>query len=143
VSRRINITTPSPELQRGVDDQPVGQRPQLQAPKRAAIFAVYLWAKQQSVPFDLQSISILFGIPKSTASDVFSSGTCRRLQNSGDVDSRPALRQLTRSDTNAIATYLDEATFEEKSFLWQELAEKSGVVKEYRHEKGQKNTVEQ
>ncbi|KAJ5031779.1 hypothetical protein PSV08DRAFT_385856 [Bipolaris maydis] len=128
--RRLKINTPPPELQ-PLEEQADGQRPQVQTPKRAAIFAVYLWAQQQSIPCNLASISTLFGIPKSTASDILASRRCRRLQNADDVvDTRPPPRQLTRSDTAAIGTWLDEAPFDDKSLPWQDISEKAGVVKD-------------
>ncbi|EMD97685.1 hypothetical protein COCC4DRAFT_33324 [Bipolaris maydis ATCC 48331] len=134
--RRLKINTPPPELQ-PLEEQADGQRPQVQTPKRAAIFAVYLWAQQQSIPCNLASISTLFGIPKSTASDILASRRCRRLQNADDVvDTRPPPRQLTRSDTAAIGTWLDEAPFDDKSLPWQDISEKAGVVKEYRNGRG-------
>ncbi|ENI03623.1 hypothetical protein COCC4DRAFT_142307, partial [Bipolaris maydis ATCC 48331] len=42
---------------------------------------------------------------------------------------------LTSSDTNAIAKYLDGAALEEKSLLWQHIAEKARVCKVYHHKK--------
>ncbi|KAF1941726.1 hypothetical protein EJ02DRAFT_466299 [Clathrospora elynae] len=39
---------------------------------------------------------------------------------------------MTNADANAIATYIDNCPFEEKSDPWKDLAERAGVVKEYR-----------
>ena len=136
--RRKKLPPPPLELQPWPDRPPNGRRPQVETPKRSAIFAVYYWAQQQNIPCNLHSISTVFGIPKSTASDILASGRCRRLQHSDDVDNRPRLRELTRSDTNAIATYLDQAPFEEKSLPWQDVADQAGVAKEF-HE-NQPNT---
>ncbi|EUC27749.1 hypothetical protein COCCADRAFT_45533, partial [Bipolaris zeicola 26-R-13] len=137
--KRIRLTTPPLELQPPTEQPAPGTRPQLETPKRSAIFAVLYYCEQQSLPCNLQSISTVFEILHSTVHDVYSSRRCRRLQNSNEVDSRLPLREISRSDTNAIATFLDRATLEQKSLPWQDIAEEAGVVKHYHHEKGQEN----
>jgi hypothetical protein len=38
-------------------------------------------------------------------------------------------------DAEAVASYIRQAPFEEKSNLWQDLAKRAGAVKEYKHER--------
>lgn len=136
--RRIRITTPPPELQ-PPRELPPGQLRQLNTPQRSAIFGVYIYCQKESIPYNLQSISTVFGIPPSTASGVIASRRCRRLQNSDNVDTRGRARELTRSDTAAIGTYLDQCSFKEKALPWEDIAKKAGVVKEYHHKRGIEN----
>ncbi|XP_014550960.1 hypothetical protein COCVIDRAFT_114090, partial [Bipolaris victoriae FI3] len=42
-------------------------------------------------------------------------------------------------DTEVIATNIEDAPSHEKIDLWQDLAERAGVVKKYPHERGAKN----
>lgn len=133
--KRIRLTTPPLELQ-PPGEQAAGTRPQLETPKRSAIFAVLYYCQQQSISCSLQLISTVFNILISTASDIFASRRCRRLQNSDCIDYRQPPRAFSKSDSEAIATYLDSATLDQKSLLWQSIAEQAGVVKLYRHEGG-------
>ncbi|KAF1939053.1 hypothetical protein EJ02DRAFT_497951 [Clathrospora elynae] len=129
--KRIKYDTPPRELVPEASDCP----PQLETPQRSAIHAVFYFCQQQSLKCNLQAIHTVFGIPKSTASKVVASGQCRRLQNHPTVPNTcRGLRELTASDANAIASYIQEAPFVEKADPWQDLAERAGVVKEYKHE---------
>ncbi|USP75848.1 hypothetical protein yc1106_03122 [Curvularia clavata] len=126
--------TPPQELVKDADAPP-----QLDTPRRAAIIAIPYYCEIQKLPCSYRRISKTLGIPKSTISDVAASRRCRRLQHSDELDPRGMPPKFTTSDADAVATYIKNAPFHEKSDSWQDLAEKAGVVKEYKHEKGAEN----
>jgi hypothetical protein len=112
---------------------------QLETPQCSAIFAVYYYCQEQGLPCNLGAISSVFNILKSTSSDVLASGRCPRLQNSDEDNPRSGLQLLSHQDAEAIAQYIREAPFDEKSDPWRDLAGRAGVVKEYRHEREAEN----
>lgn len=132
--KRLRLTTPPRELIK-TDDAP----PQLDTPRRSAILALVYFNQEENQPCSLQRISTVFGIHPSTISRVVASGRCRQLQHSDAPDTRGRPRGITNADAEAISTYIRDAPFDEKSFSWQDIAEKAGVVKEYRHERGARN----
>lgn len=132
--RCVRLTTPPQELIKNDDASP-----QLETPRRAAILSVLYYCQEKKLPCSLQSISTVFNIHPSTVSRVVASRRCRRLQHSDEHDPRGRPRRLTVSDAAAISTYIEQAPFHEKSDSWLDLAERSGVVKEYRHERGVEN----
>ncbi|KAJ5029043.1 hypothetical protein J3E73DRAFT_429693, partial [Bipolaris maydis] len=113
--------------------------PQLDTPRRAASIAIIYYCQEQKLPCSFKRTSTVFGIPKSTTSDVVATHRCRRLQHSDHHDPHGHPPRFTTSDAEAITTYIRDAPFHEKSDPWQDLAERAVVVKEYRHERGAQN----
>ncbi len=107
---RTRFSTPPP-----VVADPEARNKQLDTPQRSAIFAVLYYCQKKQLPCSLEDISEVFGIKKSTASDVLATGRPRRLQHSDEVDNRGRLPQLSSQSANAIATYIDECEFDEKA----------------------------
>jgi hypothetical protein len=52
---------------------------------------------------------------KSTASEILASGRCRRLHNSDGPETRGGQPEFTAADAEAVASYIRQAPFEEKS----------------------------
>jgi hypothetical protein len=61
---------------------------QTETPRRSAVFAVYYFCQERNLPCNLSAIQEVFGISKSTASEILASGRCRRLHNSDEPETR-------------------------------------------------------
>lgn len=105
------------------------QQAQLETPQRSAILSVLYFCEKKELPCSYKDLHEAFGfsIATNVTSSIVKNKRARRLQNSDDPDNRGALRELTNSDANAIATYIDEALFEEKGDPWVDLAYRAGV----------------
>ncbi|KAF2175018.1 hypothetical protein K469DRAFT_768181, partial [Zopfia rhizophila CBS 207.26] len=100
----------------------------LETPQRSAVLAVLYFCDKEDLYCPLNKIAEIFNIHESTASDILRSKRAQRLHNSDGPDTRGRPRQLTNSDANAIASYIDECLFEEKGDHWPELVYKARVV---------------
>ena len=81
---------------------------------------------------NLEDITKVFNIKKSTAAHILASGRARRLQNQQEVvDNRSGTRQLTAEQANLIAEYIDDAEFDEKALTWEDLQEKAHILIAY------------
>jgi hypothetical protein len=65
----IKFSTPLPELVPAV----AVAHAQTETPRRSAIFAVYYFCQERNLPCNLSAIQEVFGISKSTASEILAS----------------------------------------------------------------------
>jgi hypothetical protein len=120
---RQRFSTPPPVVL-----DPNARNKQLDTPQRSAIFAVLYYCQKKQLPCSFEDLTEVFGIKKSTASDVLATGRPRRLQHSDEVDNRGRLPQLSSESANAIASYIDNCKFDEKTLSWEELQRLAGVA---------------
>jgi hypothetical protein len=113
---RQRFSTPPPVVL-----DPNARNKQLDTPQRSAIFAVLYYCQKKQLPCSFEGLTEVFGIKKSTASDVLATGRPRRLQHSDEVDNRGRLPQLSGESANAIASYIDDCELDEKALSWEEL----------------------
>ena len=122
--KRPRFETPPPV----VVPKKENQQEQLETPQLSAVFAVLYFCEQEGIHCPLQKLQDVFNIPLATSHAILKSKRARRLQNSADEpDPRGAPRQLTNSDANAIASYIDQCPFDEKGYTWEDLQHKAGV----------------
>src|SRR5689334_15267426 len=94
----------------------------LETPQRAAILTALYVTEQLGHPIKFDGLKKLLGVPSSTAEDVLQSGEARTFHNREDTfDPRGRPRQLTGSQANQIADYLDSCSFEQKAQSWGDL----------------------
>ncbi|PQE09266.1 hmg box protein [Rutstroemia sp. NJR-2017a BBW] len=119
---RARCRTPPPDLI--AEKQP-------RTPQRAGVFWVYQYAQALGITIDRATIRQVTGISERSQSDILHSNRARTCHNQedGGPDPRGRKRTLTRSDTAAIADYLDDSTtlLDAKGALWQDLATAAGV----------------
>ncbi|KAF2242068.1 hypothetical protein BU26DRAFT_164629 [Trematosphaeria pertusa] len=123
--KKRRFLTPPPVL--ATDEYLSHQQAQLETPQRSAVLSTLYFCEVKGIPCNLSEIREVFKVPESTSTDILSLKRARRLQNSDEPNTRGNLRELTNSDVNAIATYIDNAPFKEKGDLWVDLAFRAGV----------------
>lgn len=109
----------------------------ISTPQRSGV----LWAKQFSqhlgIPISREIIEAVTKVPVRSQARILSSKQPRTLHKQPDLgpDPRGRKRSLTRSDTAAIAAYLDDptTTLDQKAQPWLEIAESAGVQLPYTH----------
>jgi hypothetical protein len=89
----------------------------------------------------LKHIEEVFNVPTTTSSNIIASKRARRLEHSDEPDVRGRPRKLTNQDANSIATYIDEAPFEEKGDSWEDLAFAAGVITHKEFEENKENSM--
>jgi hypothetical protein len=119
---RARCRTPPPDLI--AEKQP-------RTPQRAGVFWAYQYAQALGITIDRATIRQVTGISERSQSDILHSNRARTCHNQedGGPDPRGRKRTLTRSDTAAIADYLDDSTtlLDAKGAPWQDLATAAGV----------------
>ncbi|PQE16460.1 hmg box protein [Rutstroemia sp. NJR-2017a WRK4] len=119
---RARYRTPPPDLV--AEKQP-------QTPQRAGVFWAYQYAYALGITIDRATIRQVTGVSERSQSNILHSNRARTLHNQVDKgpDPRGRKRVLTRSDTAAIADYLDDPTtsLDAKGAPWQDLAIAAGV----------------
>jgi hypothetical protein len=119
---RARYKTPPPDL--FAENQP-------QTPQRAGVYWAYQYAHALGISIDRNTIHQVTGVPVRCQSRILQSNRARTRHNQADKepDPRGRKRALTRSDTAAIADYLDDPTtfLDAKGAPWQDLAGAAGV----------------
>lgn len=110
--KRRRFSTPPPVV--ATEEFASHQQAQLETPQRSAVLSTLYFCEVKGIACNLAEIREVFNIPESTASNIIKSKRAQRLQNADEPNTRGALRELTNSDANAIATYINEAPFKEK-----------------------------
>jgi hypothetical protein len=105
---------------------------QIKTPQRCAILTARLLAQELNIQIPQPLLHSLTGVPPRNQSRILASKQVRTLHNQVDKgpDPRGRKRALNRSDTTAIADYLndDSIPLDDKGKPWADIAEASGVV---------------
>jgi hypothetical protein len=104
---------------------------QIKTPQRCAILTAKLLAQELKIQIPQPLLHSLVGVPPRNQSRILASKQVRTLHNQVDKgpDPRGRKRALKKSDTAAIADYLDDSstTLDEKGAPWLDIAEQAGV----------------
>jgi arginine utilization protein RocB len=109
---RYRFSTPPPVT---LTDEQKNESFQLQTPQRSAILSILYYYEKKGIPYNYKDLNEVFGFSTTTCGTIVKSNRARRIAHSDEPDTRGTLRELTNSDANAIATYINEAEFDEKA----------------------------
>ena len=105
---------------------------QIKTPQRCAILTAKLLAQELNIQIPQPLLYSLTGVPPRNQSRILASKQVRTLHNQVDKgpDPRGRKRSITRSETAAIADYLndDSIPLDNKGKPWTDIAEAAGVV---------------
>jgi hypothetical protein len=105
---------------------------QIKTPQRSAILTAKLLAQELNIQIPQPLLHDLIGVPPRNQSRILASKQVRTLHNQVDQgpDPRGRKRLITRSETAAIANYLNNnlVPLDDKGKPWTDIAEASGVV---------------
>jgi len=105
---------------------------QVKTPQRSAVLAAKLLSQELCIPIPQELVHKVTGVPPRTQSRILASKQPRTLHNIPDSgpDPRGRKRLITRTETAAIANYLndDSVLLDDKGKPWTDIAEASGVV---------------
>jgi hypothetical protein len=104
---------------------------QPKTPQRANVLFAKALSQRLNIPIPQDLIRDLTGVPPRNQTRILSSKQVRTFHNRPDSgpDPRGKKRALARSDTAAIANYLNDphVSLNDKGKLWQDIAEAAGV----------------
>jgi hypothetical protein len=105
---------------------------QAKTPQRAAVIAAKAFAQELGIPIPQSLVRKVTGVAERIQTRILASKQVRTRHNWPDSgpDPRGKKRAITRSETAAIASYLDDddVPLDDKGKSWLDLAEAAGVV---------------
>ena len=120
---RARLYTPPPDVSQ-YDGHP-------KTPQRAGVLFAKLFSQELGIPIPRSIVRKITGVPERNQTRILSSKQIRTFHNRPDTgpDPRGPKRVLKRSDTAAIASYLDDdtVTLDDRGAPWQDVAEAAGV----------------
>jgi hypothetical protein len=104
---------------------------QIKTPQRCAVLAAKAFAQELCIPISQELVRKVTGVPPRNQTRILASKQVRTRHNQPDSgpDPRGKKRGLTRTDTVAIAEYLDDSAVSlyDKGKPWQDIAEEAGI----------------
>lgn len=125
--KRQKFSTPPRDI---VSKEPAQKH--VSTPTRAAVLGAAYFYEQTRQPCSTKDLATIFNILERTCRRILSSRRARQLQNLDDPDTRGHPRTLKNLEADAIASYIDNSTFDEKGEDWETIANKSTVDEDAR-----------
>ena len=105
---------------------------QAKTPQRAAIIAAKAFAQELGIPIPKSIVRKVTGVSERCQTRILASHQVRTRHNWTDSgpDPRGGTRSITRSETAAIAAYVDDesVSLDDRGAPWPDLAEASGII---------------
>ena len=105
---------------------------QIKTPQRCAVLAAKAFSQELGIPISQELVRKVTGVPPRNQTRILASKQVRTLHNQPDSgpDPRGRKRVITRTESAAIADYLDDPviSLDEKGKPWLDIAENAGVA---------------